>query len=39
MPSVRGWKIRAREADCRCWATLSAMSFRAEIFSEVEVVR
>jgi hypothetical protein len=26
---VRGWKITAREADCRCWATESAMSFRA----------
>lgn len=35
---VKGWKIIARAANCRCWAMESATSFRAAIWS-VEVFR
>ena len=33
--SAYWWKRIALAADCRCWATESAMSFRAAVFSEV----
>ena len=35
---MRGWKIRDWAATWRCWATLSAMSLRASIFSSGVVV-
>ena len=38
MEMVRGWKITRREAYWRCWATESAISFRAAICSLRSVV-